>query len=175
MTKRKVFGIGLPKTGTTSLHTALHRLGYKVGLCEDIFKVIELSTKVDAITDGLTVPYVEALDRLYPDAQFILTLRDEKEWLDSCRRYYARIKVETLSKRQRWGRRVLWGMEEYDERIFHEVYHKTIWHTYEYFSSRPEKLLELFVCAGEGYELLCPFLGVPAISEPFPHENRGAR
>ena len=31
-----------------------------------------------------------------------------------------------------------------------------------------QHVLRLNVCAGEGYERLCPFLGVPVPDEPFP-------
>jgi len=40
------------------------------------------------------------------------------------------------------------------------------------FKGRPGKLLILDVCGGEGYEKLCPFLGVPVASDPFPMKNK---
>jgi predicted SAM-dependent methyltransferase len=41
------------------------------------------------------------------------------------------------------------------------------------FEGRPDDLLIFNICGGEGYETLCPFLGLPILGEPFPHENRG--
>ena len=39
----------------------------------------------------------------------------------------------------------------------------------EYFAGRPEDLLVMNVTAGDGWELLCPFLGKPVPDFPFPH------
>jgi Sulfotransferase domain len=41
-----------------------------------------------------------------------------------------------------------------------------------YFSTRPDDLLEMNIIAGEGWDKLCPFLGVPLPSVPFPHLHR---
>jgi len=38
----------------------------------------------------------------------------------------------------------------------------------------PHRLLVMDVTRGDGWDLLCPFLGLPIPSEPFPHENRTA-
>lgn len=38
-----------------------------------------------------------------------------------------------------------------------------------------EHFLRMNICAGEGYEKLCPFLGVPVPISPFPWQNRGPR
>jgi Sulfotransferase domain len=40
-----------------------------------------------------------------------------------------------------------------------------------YFENRPGKLLVIDICNGDGYEKLCPFLGLPTINEAFPKEN----
>ena len=41
-----------------------------------------------------------------------------------------------------------------------------------YFANRPEDLLVLDVTAGDGWEPLCQFLGMPVPERPFPWENR---
>ena len=43
-----------------------------------------------------------------------------------------------------------------------------------YFKERPQDLLTLDICAGEGWKKLCPFLGVPIPKEDFPHKNKGS-
>jgi hypothetical protein len=40
-----------------------------------------------------------------------------------------------------------------------------------YFRGRPDDLLEMNILEGDGWEKLCPFLGIPVSSEPFPHLN----
>ena len=42
-----------------------------------------------------------------------------------------------------------------------------------YFAGRPDDLLVLDVVGGEGWEKLCPFLGLEPPAEAFPHFNAG--
>lgn len=41
----------------------------------------------------------------------------------------------------------------------------------EYFADRPQDLLIMNICEGDGFELLAPFLGLPIPNEAFPHKN----
>jgi hypothetical protein len=41
-----------------------------------------------------------------------------------------------------------------------------------YFAKRPGDLLVINIPAGDGWEKLCPFLGVPVPDLPFPFKNR---
>lgn len=41
----------------------------------------------------------------------------------------------------------------------------------EYFRNRPGDLLVMRIAEGEGWERLCPFLGVPTPEVPFPHDG----
>ena len=45
----------------------------------------------------------------------------------------------------------------------------------EYFKDRPGDLLVMNICEGEGWEKLCPFLGVPIPNEPFPNVNKSIK
>ena len=40
-----------------------------------------------------------------------------------------------------------------------------------YFADRPDDLLVIDISAGEGWEALCPFLGVPVPDKPFPRRG----
>ena len=40
-----------------------------------------------------------------------------------------------------------------------------------YFAQRPDDLLVIDVTAGDGWDRLCPFLGVDVPDAPFPHRN----
>lgn len=68
MTKQKVFGIGLSRTGTTSFTAALRRMGYVIRGYPHILHVIDEAEEKDGVTDSPVIPYMEILDRLYPDA-----------------------------------------------------------------------------------------------------------
>ena len=96
---RKIFEIGHGKTGSTSLFHAVKRLGYtachwpipgsrnwlpKLLLGED-FR-FDFLDEHEFSGNGLERFY-RHLDRLYPDAKFILTVRDESDWLRSYERH----------------------------------------------------------------------------------------
>ena len=97
--KSKIFGIGLSKTGTTSLYAALHILGFRAGTfrhmkalgLEDWFKgdfTKDYLQEYDAVTDApLTTMYPE-LDERYPNSRFILTLRPVESWLVSIEKQF---------------------------------------------------------------------------------------
>jgi len=174
MARAKVFGIGLSRTGTVSLSAALTRLGYSTKHYPHLLKIVELSRQYDALTDSPVAPYAEVLDRLYPDAKFILTVRDVADWLESCRRHWARRAIADIRPGWKlWNRRANYGMETYDAEAFARSYHAHASRVCAYFEGRPGQLLILDICGGEGYERLCPFLGLPVIDEPFPHLNVG--
>jgi hypothetical protein len=96
--KEKVFCVGLNKTGTTSLEAALQSLGYLMGrqprgerllphwLRGNFDPIIEFCKTADAFQD---IPFslpgtFRALDKAYPTAKFVLTLRNSVEqWLAS--------------------------------------------------------------------------------------------
>jgi hypothetical protein len=182
----KVFCIGLSKTGTRSLHDALQLLGLRsvhwggpdlrtaVQRGPEIRAAVERALhdgrpllsgleEADAYSDihSLSVNF-DVLDQQYPGSRFILTVRDLDEWIDSRRRH-----VEANIARKERG--------EYEgsfltidpdawraEAIEHEARVRS------HFSDRPQDLLVLDIAAGDGWEMLCPFLGLPVPSEPFP-------
>ena len=93
----KVFGIGLSKTGTTSLARALEILGYNT---RDYLGVTRYSpgdlTSIDldevnandAFTDTPIPSFYRELDKMYPGSKFILTVRDMDGWLKSCKKQF---------------------------------------------------------------------------------------
>ena len=89
----KVFCIGLNKTGTTSLESALQELGYSMGsqaageillrqyLTRNFGPIIEFCKTADAFQDipfGLPYTFV-LLDHFFPNANFILSIRDSPD------------------------------------------------------------------------------------------------
>jgi hypothetical protein len=102
----KVFGIGANKTGTSSLEVALRNLGVTMpeqGLQEhiltrrvldgDVSALREFCASFDAFQDlpfshGLTFA---ACDAIFPNARFILTVRDSCEWFESVVRFQSKV------------------------------------------------------------------------------------
>lgn len=95
----KVLGIGLSKTGTTSLANALEILGLK---ClhydsERLASVVRgteqepdfrLYDDVDAVTDLPAAFFFKEILLAYPKAKAVLTLRDPESWYSSISRHF---------------------------------------------------------------------------------------
>lgn len=175
----KVFGIGLNKTGTISLHQALVALGFsslhwggqqsRRAVERAIAEGKPLLTYLgdyDAYSDiqRLSTSF-DVLDREYPGSRFILTTRDIDAWIDSRRRH-----VERNRERKARGEYDGTFLEIEPERWRQQFldHHARVM---EYFRERDD-LLVMRITDGDGYDLLCPFLGVPRVSKPFPWEHR---
>ena len=170
MGKRKVFCLGLTKTGKTSLDAALRRLGYTVKHYPKPDDVMAEAKRYDALSDITVIPYMERLDKRYPDALFVLTVRNVDDWLAIMPLHMKR--HGKLSKMAVRMRTEIFGTIGYDKELFRGVWERHVDRVRRYFEGRPGKLLEMDICAGQGYEVLCPALGVPVIREPFPHGHR---
>jgi hypothetical protein len=178
----KIFGIGLNKTGTSTLHEALETLGFRSlhwggdeastavkRAIDDGRPMLDDLPGYDAYSDITRISRnFERADREYPGSKFILTVRDLDEWLDSRRRH-----VEQNVAKQADGR-YDGSFVTVDYDAWRHEYREHEAKVRAYFSSRPDDLLVFDVAGGDGYEKLCPFLGVPVASRPFPWRNRDA-
>lgn len=182
----KIFGIGLSKTGTTSLAAALNRLGISTkDIPSDSQTLAELRSgkyqlsileNYRALTDIPVAPYYAELDHCYPNSKFILTVRDIESWLRSLEADWKF--SEHWRKTNRDFRAffefivpVVYGTLEFNRERCARVYQQHCEQICAYFKNRSDDLLILNVCEGQGYERLCPFLGFPVLSEPFPIRN----
>jgi len=163
----KIFGIGLSRTGTTSLTLALARLGIHSYHFPRTREIIE---SVAAVTDSTVAAWYRDLDALYPGSKFILTLRNLEDWLDSC---------EALWRQYPDGfdpfitdiHQSLYGRKSFERAAFAAAYDRHRDSVLEHFAGRERDLLLLDVCAGEGWEKLCPFLGFDIPLDDFPRRN----
>ena len=181
---QKIFGIGLPKTGTSSLSAALKILGYQV--CDfpsDETTVAELRAgnyqlsilkQFDALTD-IPIPAIyPQLDQIYPGSKFILTVRDLNSWLDSCRHapFNQLDAVPKPGTKREFYRTLLYGCNQFNEDRFTWVYHSHSKLVYDYFSGEKQpQFLVLDIFNGDGWDKLCEFLGKNIPAQPFPHKN----
>lgn len=179
-TRPKIFGIGLSKTGTTSLAHALEILGYRTkdypGLSRyragDLSSVdLAVVDAYDALTDTPIPSFYRELDQRYPGAKFILTVRASEGWLKSCQKQFN----EKLAAKQNEAHNQLfldlYGCTAFEEQRFRDGYDRFVRGVLDYFRDRPGDLLVIDVTAGEGWEKLCPFLGCAAPDLPFPKAN----
>jgi hypothetical protein len=64
----------------------------------------------------------------------------------------------------------LYETVDFDEAKFRAGYRRFHADVARYFADRPNDLLRIRICDGEGWEKLAPFLGKPIPGAPFPHE-----
>ncbi len=184
--QQKVFGVGLSKTGTSSLTEALNQLGvrsihypydertynelrdgnYKLSILEEYQGVIDLPV----------VPFYAQLDRIYPNSKFILTVREKDAWLRSCELHWRLMMGwwDNFPQFRRFHEFIsacVYGTLKFNCERFAYVYDTHVRNVREYFKDRPGDLLVIDICGGEGWEKLCPFLGLPIPAAPFPHAN----
>ena len=182
----KIFGIGLSKTGTSSLGIALNQMGIPtkdfphdpvtLSQLESGDYRLKLLSHFDAITDTPVVPYYPQLDKLYPGSKFVLTVRDIESWLRSIRDHWADrgawLEVNPVQKRFAYFiNTAVYGSIAFNEDRFRYVYDLHLREVRRYFADRPDDLLEVDICAGETMGRLGHFLGVDVADEPFPRAN----
>lgn len=183
----KIFGIGLTKTGTTSLHEALMLLGIDSAHWTNPLTHEMLSDSdifmCGAAADICISQDFEKLYYLYPNARFIWTRRPFETWQASFQRHHARYN---------WARTFDEVRAYYEHQDSHfgissaaahfelylnadnlaEAYQAYEMRVRSFFADkRPSCLLELDVTSGQGWPELCAFLGVPVPDRPFPSAN----
>ena len=176
----KIFGIGLSKTGTTSLANALQILGYKtkdnMGVGKyatgDLSSVdLDVVDANDALTDTPIPSFYRELDARFPWSKFILTVRDSEGWLKSCKKQFTKRFAEVQTDAHKRLFLDLYGTDVFDDQRFANGYATFVDGVREYFKDRPHDLLTIDIAAGEGWEKLCPFLERPVPDLPFPKAN----
>lgn len=176
----KIFGIGLSKTGTTSLAHALDILGYKVRDCLGltIYRKGQISSidktalkNHDALTDTPIPSFYRELDREYPNSKFILTIRELDAWLNSCKKQFNQKLADKQTDAHNELFMDLYGSTVFDEDKFRVGYTRFVDGVLEYFKERPNDLLVMDISNGDGWEKLCPFLGKSVPDIPFPKSN----
>ena len=189
----KIFGIGFHKTGTSSLSSALRNLGYRTihgdprGSWPGANEGVTLSRLIDsgdyalptfALFDAFVDnPYFSIWPKLienFPRAKFILTLRDERTWIESCVKYYAGRRIRPM---RAWvfGKYADPASSPAARDFWLNLYRRHNQAVSAYFADEDERLLTLNFSEGDGWEKLCAFLGAPHPSRPFPHANQFER
>lgn len=177
----RIFGIGLNKTGTTSLHEVLTTLGFESlhwggpeahdkvmqAVREEVPLVSHLDPRFDAFSDiGVLSRRFALCDRQYPGSKFILTIRDRDAWLDSRRRHVER-NVELAARGEYTGTWLEVDMDKW--RAEWDAHHER---ADRYFRGREDDILEVDMTRGPGWAPFCRLLGTPEPDVAFPWKNR---
>jgi len=173
----KVFGIGLNKTGTTTLGACLKNLGYRHcsyrrDLLEafrdgDSAAALRFADRFDSFEDWPWPLLFRELHAKYgEDARFVLTLRRNPEvWLESLKKHALRTPPYNHARKLAYGHDYPHGYEAEHLGVYER--HKEA--VRDYFTERKHLLLEVCWEDGDGWEKLCGFLGHPVPDAPFPH------
>lgn len=177
----KIFCIGLSRTGTKSLASALTLLGYDTAhwlnpitqniLCRDDYFLFEGYSDITVAAD---LPW---LRENFSNARYILTERDSASWEPSIARHYysiagvnAPIQLSTQGASRFSGRPaavadlLYGGVDSWGDagRAYTQTVNKI-------FSADVHRLLTMNIVAGDGWDELCAFLDRPHPRASFPH------
>jgi hypothetical protein len=185
----KVFGVGLSRSGTTSLNKALEMLGYNAAHFINPFTAqmltLEDAALFDALTDTPVCGMFETLYHMFPNARFIYTRRPVEIWLKS-QENHARhlfgvtdygVLRETTARRgsvtHGLRRAMLSGGLLYHHRdalAARQAFEARLDAFFDHYDRG--RLLVFDMSSGDGWDRLCGFLGKSAPQAPFPWENR---
>lgn len=180
MRKRKIFGLGWCKTGTTSLEHGLIKLGFTGPKSEGKNALKCIETKDYDGLDKIIQPYeyfcdypwfykdlYKHLDTKYPGSLFILTKRETSSWHRSNKSWFS-----DPTKPNRYNSPVIKSIYG-DLDICVDRYEKHNSDVIEYFKDRDNFLL-FCPTEGETWDSLCNFLGCdnPHPGETFMWSNK---
>jgi len=179
----KIVGIGLPKTGTTTLGYCFRRFGFKHRTYDmhlalqvkrnQLDPVLKEAEKYEAFEDWPWFSIYRELDQRFPNSKFILTLRkDTDTYVTSLKGHHERegIRKPGFVKPYWWDE--VFGVElsQWNYQRSAQRYERHNQEVLEYFADRINKDL-LVVCweKGDGWTELSRFLNKRSPDEPFPH------
>lgn len=154
----KIFGLGLSRTGTTSLTYALKEV--EINIIHYPTKEQLFNLKNDGACDIPVIAHYKQLDKKFPNSKFIYTFREKEDWLNSMEKYLPRKKNFGLAEWQLNNRIAVYGQLEYDKTVFAKKYDEHDNDIRSYFKGREQDLLILDICGGEGTEKLFSFINV---------------
>ena len=187
-----IFGIGWHKTGTHSLQKALNILGfpgehypywiYECYMKEDFNPDLKNNK---SLTDFPVPLFYKRLELEYPKAKFILTTRDESQWLKSIENHLVlqdspNKRFNGLSEREYYKRQgvpideihvLAYGQTEFDKEIFLKRFKKHNKEVRHHFRDK-NNFLEINISEKLSWDPLCGFLNRNIPSLPFPHEYK---
>jgi len=177
--RNKVFGVGLARTGTTSLHEAMGILGLKsapdsIPLLAGID--LDFLANHDAFFDN-PIPFrYEELDTVCPDSRWIVTQRPVDDWINSMSWLFGpgldRLKPDMRAVGDRVHRQ-LYGSDQFDEKRLRAIYDRHYGALAEWVQGRPA--IWIHVDQGVDWPSICALLDLPVPSVAFPHSNRRSR
>ena len=177
MDEMKYYGIGMVRTGTSSLCKAFQQMGFKsnhyIGTCD-----LEIIGEYDFVDDA-PIPFMfKIIDAYFPHSKFIYTIRDMESWLVSIEKHFGSKGNKCVRRSVKDRRKEIYGAYKFDRDIFIDAYKKHDKNVKEYFKNRQNDLLTVDICNGEGWDKLISFIGEENIKNnnfninKFPYLNK---
>lgn len=184
----RVFGIGMHKTGTTSLHHAFRHLGMNSAhwpsahWAKRVWREMNATGRSNALESFYAMsdmPFAKLFRKLddgYPGSKFVLTIRDEATWLESVRKHWD---PNFNPWRSNWDsdpfthqiHGATYGRTDFDAETMLTAYRHHNADVRKYFRSRPHDLLVFNVDENTNWRPLCSFLGQTCPNIPYPRSN----
>lgn len=181
----RIFGIGMHKTATTSLHKAFQTLGFDSlhwgrGEAPLIWEEVNAAGRSLTLERfyaacDLPIPLLyQKLDHAYPGSKFILTIRDDAKWLKSVERLWDADYNPTRWQWDVWPisnrlHKAMYGRIDFDAETMLARYRSHNAEVLEHFKHRPGDLLVMNM-ETDGWKRLCAFLDKPIPATRYPME-----
>lgn len=184
MSSEKIFIIGLPRTGTTSICSAMLELGYNVAHTAYTQKTFD---NAQVIADTPIFTDYKQLDSFYPNSKFIYLSRGSDKWIPSIKQLLQRMYVNVtrddggfniIIKRcyqKTFSPFTVDNIE--DDEFLAECYLQHRNEIKHYFAERSQDLLTIDISANDSYEKLLSFLSLPCLHKQnkFEQMNSGGK
>lgn len=170
--RSKVWGLGLSRTGTSTLTEILKQVGYNhihYPSDHDMFH-----GNNDGAGDIPVIPVYKELDKKFPNSKFVYTVRDKDAWLKSMKPYLERKKNWDQASRQVNIRKMVYNQPFFDYNSYSKAYDDHDRDVRQYFKNRPYDFLVLDIIGGDKPQKLFEFLNITNYDAPaeFPHHNK---
>lgn len=162
----KVFGIGLSRTGTTTLNNVLNQWGWQTIHYPNVEQLFYQD--IAGATDIPVALYFREIDLRYPGSKFIYTIRDKEQWLDSIVPYLERKRNWPQSRSQVKIRKKLYGDAFPTREQASKAWDRHHADVHAWFG---ERMLIIDIVGGDSPQKLAQFLGVKTDMTEFPHLN----
>ncbi len=166
MAPQKIFGIGLTKTGTSSLAFALKILGYTS--IHYPWSLDDIDNH-EASTDIPVSCRYKELDIMYPNSKFILTTRPFEDWITTTER-----KPPDQFKPPLWKietRIRMYGSIHWDKKQWSATYYRHQNEVREHFKNK-NNYLEIDLEEKDKWSPICSFLNKDKPLNPYPKMNK---
>ena len=181
-----IFGLGLSRTGTKSLNSALNILGYNSCHHPAISRAFggrhskktvknfkrKLFDKYNAYTDTPILLIINILPKLYPDAKYIVTTREIEQWAESCINFFGG-KPVPRSHGLRKTRKLLYGTDLPIKKMLliksHNKWYRVI---NKFVKDKNYVTIDCSENSDVKWDKICKFLSVDVPDCPYPHVNK---